>query len=258
MSPTAQTSRRRSLAYAVVAPPDRPGTLRALTVASDYQVGPFEGRQVIFGRNREAVHVCVGEDDRRVSRAHGRLTWRRGQWWLENTGRQPMRLPDGWLLFPGEDPFPLPAGYTPLFVAGSGSREHLLEIFVTGEDGARPVAKPSDATIPPEVYWLSEKERLVLVVLGQRYLQHHSRPQPLTRQQVAGQLAELQPEAGWNDKMVERVIAPVRERLSRAGVRGLTREEVGEPVGNALNDNLLRALMESTALVPPDLALLDH
>jgi hypothetical protein len=40
-------------------------------------------------------------------------------------------------------------------------------------------------------------------------------------------------------------------------VPGLTREEVGEPVGNALNDNLIRELVLSTTLVPPDLALLD-
>ncbi|MEE4598003.1 hypothetical protein V2J94_40110 [Streptomyces sp. DSM 41524] len=37
----------------------------------------------------------------------------------------------------------------------------------------------------------------------------------------------------------------------------LTREEVGEPVGNALNDHLIRALMMPTTLVPPDLALID-
>jgi hypothetical protein len=42
------------------------------------------------------------------------------------------------------------------------------------------------------------------------------------------------------------------------GVSGLTREESGEPVGSALNDNLLRELLLSTTLVPPDLALLGH
>ncbi len=49
----------------------------------------------------------------------------------------------------------------------------------------------------------------------------------------------------------------MRERLSRGGVAGLTREEVGEPVGNKLNDNLIRALVLSTTLVPPDLRQLD-
>ena len=52
--------------------------------------------------------------------------------------------------------------------------------------------------------------------------------------------------------------AEVRNRLSGNGVSGLTREEVGEPIGNTLNHNLIRELMESTTLVPPDLRILDH
>lgn len=49
----------------------------------------------------------------------------------------------------------------------------------------------------------------------------------------------------------------VRRRLARREVRGLTRDEVGEPVGNALNHNLLLELLLSTTLVPPDLRLVD-
>jgi hypothetical protein len=45
--------------------------------------------------------------------------------------------------------------------------------------------------------------------------------------------------------------------LSRAGVAGLTREEVTGPVGNALNHNLLTEMVRSTTLVPPDLRRLD-
>ncbi|MEK8168822.1 hypothetical protein NKH77_00410 [Streptomyces sp. M19] len=37
----------------------------------------------------------------------------------------------------------------------------------------------------------------------------------------------------------------------------LTREEVGDPVGNTLNDNLIHALLMSTTLVPQDLALIN-
>lgn len=44
--------------------------------------------------------------------------------------------------------------------------------------------------------------------------------------------------------------APLRETATNG-------EEVGEPVGNTLNDNLLTELVQSTTLVPPDLALLD-
>jgi hypothetical protein len=82
-------------------------------------------------------------------------------------------------------------------------------------------------------------------------------PQPLTWRQAYEHLNDLKPDAGWTAKKVEHKVTTVRDRLSRGGVPGLTREEVGEPVGNTLNQNLIRELMESTTLVPPDLALLD-
>jgi hypothetical protein len=62
--------------------------------------------------------------------------------------------------------------------------------------------------------------------------------------------------AGWTAKKIEHRVARVRDRLSRAGVRDLTREEVGEPVGNCLNDNLLKELVRSMTLVPEHLAVL--
>jgi hypothetical protein len=54
----------------------------------------------------------------------------------------------------------------------------------------------------------------------------------------------------------------VRERLSapdyKHRVYGLRRSEVfGEPLGNALNDNLIRALLQSTTLTPGDLEPFD-
>ncbi|MEU8660730.1 hypothetical protein, partial [Actinoplanes philippinensis] len=75
---------------------------------------------------------------------------------------------------------------------------------------------------------------------------------------VAEHLNEIRPDDNWNHKKVERVVTEVRNRLSGNGVSGLTRKEVGEPIGNTLNHNLIRELMESTTLVPPDLRILDH
>ncbi|MGH3761569.1 FHA domain-containing protein [Actinophytocola sp.] len=245
-----------SLAYGVVHP--APGAIYALSIAGGITMGPREGRTVVFGRNKPEVHVCIGEDDRRVSRQHGVLTHLRGQWWVRNTGRLPIRLPGSQWLFAKEDSLPLTEGYTPLFVPGTRGREHLLELFVAGDDGRRPATRHDAVTDPPKTWRLLPDERLALVLLGQRYLLHESDPQPLTRQQVAEQLIELQPEAGWTHRKVEHLLAAVRERLSRGGVAGLTREEVGEPVGNKLNDNLVRALVLSTTLVPPDLRLLDQ
>lgn len=244
-----------SLALGV--PSSDPGTLYALSLNGGIAIGAKEGRTILFGRNRPDVHVCVGEDDRKVSRQQGSLAFRDGNWWLVNTGKLPLRLPGSRLLFREEEPIPLGEGYTPMFLRGSGRREHLLELYVTGADGARPASRHRDATQPPRIWRLSDDERVALVVLGQRYLLHEEYPQPLTWREAAADLAELQPDADWTHKKVEHLVVAVRNRLSRGGVPGLTREEVGEPVGNTLNDNLIRELMLSTTLVPPHLALLD-
>lgn len=237
-------------------PTTAPGAVVALAVSGKTSANPVEGMTIRFGRNRPAVDVCVGETDLRVSRLHGLLTHHAGQWWVSNTGQLPIRLPRTRLLFKDEDPLPLPGGYTPLFVRGV--REHLLEIYVAGADGGRPVSLHDSATQQPKRWRLTDDERLLLVVLGQRYLLHEANPQPVARQEVANALTELRPGSEWNVKRVDRMIADVRARLSLAGVPGLRRDEVGEPVGNSLNDNLLKELVLSTTLVPPDLALLDE
>lgn len=245
-----------SLALGV--PSATPGTIFALAITGGVTMRPRQGRTILFGRNRPEVHVCVGEDDRQVSRQQGLLTHHGGHWRVSNTGRRPLRLPGSRMLSADDEPLPLPTGYTPLFVQGSSGREHLLELYVTGSDGRRPSVRHSDPTQAPRTWRLQKDERLALIVLGQRYLLHEAHPHPLTWRQAADQLAELQPEAGWTAKRVEHMIVSVRTRLSREGVTGLTREEVGEPVGNALNDNLLKELLQSTTLVPPDLAILDE
>jgi hypothetical protein len=245
-----------SLALGV--PRSVPGTIYALAITGGITVRPVEGRTILFGRNRPEVHVCVGENDQRVSRRHGVLTRHEERWEVTNTGKLPLRFPDSRLLFNGDEPMPLMPGYTPLFVRGSGGREHLLELYVAGPGEERSPSRHSDPTQPPRTYRLSFFERLVLVALAQRYLLHESHPQPLSWRQTADHLADLQPDAGWTPKRVEHMVVAVRARLSRSGVPGLTRDEVGEPVGNALNHNMIRELLESTTLVPPDLRLLDH
>jgi hypothetical protein len=234
-----------------------PAAVFALALAGGFMASPQDGRTVRFGRNRPEVDVCIGEDDLRVSRRHGALTRRSGQWWVSNTGQLPIRLPNNQWLFSREDPLPLADGYTPLFIRGSRGREHLLELYVAGLDGGPPAIRHGAVTHAPKRWRLTADERLALVVLGQRYLLHESHPQPVSRQQAAEVLAELQPDSGWSVKRVEHLVSDVRARLSADGVYGLRREEVGEPVGNALNDNLLRELVLSTTLVPPDLTLLD-
>ncbi|KPI11274.1 hypothetical protein OK074_9025, partial [Actinobacteria bacterium OK074] len=246
-----------SLARGASAPDSGSGTVFVLALTGGMRLGPGEGREVLFGRNRPEVHVCLGEDDPRVSRHQGTLTHHDERWWLHNTGRLPIRCPNARLLFRDEEPLPLEVGYTPLFASGSRGREHLLEVFVTGPEVVRPTPRHGDVTYDPKVWKLTPSERLALVVLGRRYLLHEPRPQPLTWRETASQLAELEPAAGWTERRVEHLITDVRQRLSRDGVPWLTREEHGEPIGNALNDHLIRALLASTTLVPMDLSLID-
>ncbi len=234
-----------------------PGAISALAVTGGITVAPEPGLTIRFGRNRPEVEVCVGEDDLLISRQHGLLDHRLGQWWVNNTGRSPIRLASSLLLHREGDPIPLAVGYTPLFLRGSRGREHLLELYVAGDEGGKPPSRPGDITQPPRRWRLTVEEHLALVVLGQRYLLHDPHPQPLSRQQAATELAELRPTAKWTTKRVEHLVAEVRARLSAGGVFGLRRDEVGEPVGLTLTVNLLRELVSSTTLVPTDLNLLD-
>ncbi|MGH3763024.1 FHA domain-containing protein [Actinophytocola sp.] len=225
-----------------------PGGLLALSASGGVRVRPGEGRSVYFGRNFAEVHVAIGVADRRVSRRQGVLTCRAGRWWVANTGNRPIRLPDSrWLSRDGEEP--LAPGYTPLFVSGSGPREHLLELFVVAPDGPAP-----HAVVRP--WRLSPDERLAAVVLGRRYLLHEANPRPLTWQEADARLAELQP-GRWRAGRLERVVTDLRTRLSRRGVPGLREDEVPDPYGGALTDNLLRELVRTRTVVPPDLAVLD-
>ncbi|WP_037062609.1 FHA domain-containing protein [Pseudonocardia acaciae] len=231
-----------------------PGTLFALARRGGIRVAPTARFDVVFGRNEPEVHVSVGENDPAVSRRHGLLHCDGSRWTIRNTGLVPIRFPGSQLLLSGQEQ-PLPASYTPLFIRTEPGREHLLEIRIASAPTRGPWARPDDATRQPPTWELSARERLVLVALGQRYLRHEAHPQPRSWHQVADELAELQPSAGWTPKTAEHIVRDVRTRLAGTVV-GLTRDEVGEPVGNALNHNLLLELLISTTLVPPDLRLL--
>lgn len=244
-----------SLAHGVG--PALPGTLVAQSLEGGITVGPRPGRIVLFGRQAENVHVCVGADDLRVSRRHGILSCGQLGWSVRNVGRQRIRLPSG-EIHTNAEPVPLAEGYTPLFVQGTGHREHLLELYVVGADGARPVPRHDHDTHHPTTWPLSDQERLALIVLAQRYLRHEPNPQPLTREDAARVLESLDPGGGWTHRIVEHRVSDVRKRLSRRGVPGLVREEVQAPIGNQLNANLIRELLTSGTLVPTDLTLLDE
>ncbi|WP_036567318.1 hypothetical protein [Nocardia sp. BMG51109] len=244
-----------SLARGVAAPVA--GTVSALSLVGGVTFRPKDGRKVIFGRNRPLVHVCIGENDVRISRHQGTLVCGDNRWWVHNLGAQPIRIAESCLLFREEEPVPLDDGYTPLFIRGSDRREHLLEVFVTASGLSEPGPRHRHLTSPVASHDLSDTERLVLVVLGQRYLRHESTPQPWTWDATAKLLAEIQPDAGWKRRRVEELVGAVRLRLHRLGVAGLVAEEVPQPIGNMLNHNLIQELMLSGTLVPRDLFLIE-
>jgi hypothetical protein len=241
-------------------PPAPPGTIFAVGPEGGFAAPPRR-YTLLFGRERENVHVPVGVSDPVVSRTHGvfACVGEGGEWWLRNTGRLPIELPGGALVLTDHQRRMQP-GYTPLVISSSPRRSHLLEVRVVGYDGPQPHTVTSASTADPTtVYELSPPERLVLTALAMRYLEGDDQhPQPLTWKRTA-QIARQSPHSTkcWTKPNVEHTVEAVRGRLrTRHGVAGLTRGEVGENVGTTLNGNLIRELIRTATLTPQDLALL--
>jgi hypothetical protein len=236
-----------------------PGTIVVLGAEGGYAVPPRR-YTLLFGRDREEVHVPVGADDPVVSRKQGVFTCT-GQddgWWLRNTGRLPIELSDGALILTGHDML-MESGYTRLIISSSRHRSHLVEVRVVDGEDQRARAKADVPTADPEVvHELAPQERLVLTALARRYLEgHDSYPLPLTWDQTA-EVANASPYSSkaWTKKTVANTVEKVRDRLQRQGVHGLTLEEVGEPVGTTLSHNLIRELIKTATLEAQDLELL--
>ncbi len=240
-------------------PSTQPGTLFVMGVNGGMSMAPDAAFPLVFGRNEPEVHVCVAPDDAHVSRKHGYITREHSRWVLNNTGRLPIRLPGtgaGARLVLGGDRVELSSGFTPLFIVAP-KREHLLEVRIAtptpgaGGDGLREAA-----TCDGDGWDLTATEKLVVICLAQRYLRNDPLPQPLTWAEVAAELAELRPAETWTRKRAARVVAGVRTRLSRT-VPGLMEDEIPQPVGNALNHNLITELLVTTTIVKSDLARLE-
>ena len=235
-----------------------------------FVVGPERGYAVppcrytlLFGRDREDVHVPVGVDDPAVSRA-GRgvhLSWPR-QRVVAAQQRElahrtaSRRLAAGRAL----------AGNQPRIHAAG---DQLLPAAVPPGRGPGPRrARPGtlgpfrgDPTAPPgrrAAIELSAPERLVLTALARRYLEgHDDNLLPLIWKETA-RVANSSPYATrvWNERTVADTVERVRKRLHDRGVYGLVEAEVGQPVGTTLNVNLIRELLKTATLGSQDLALL--
>jgi hypothetical protein len=243
-------------------PPPPKGTVFALSAHLGWAVPPrpFE---LLFGRDEDNVNIPLGVKDHRISRCHGRLICHGSEWTMRNEGRLPMLFPGDTMLLTGQERL-IDDAYTPVYIGNRRDEVHFLEVRIIG--GKRPdgEATPADETAVPVVHRLSPTERLVIASLAQRYLRGLPHPQPVAWKRVAEDMDRLpgQKDRQWSERMAARVVAGVRERLSAPGykhrVYGLRRSEVfGEPLGNALNDNLIRALLQSTTLTPGDIEPFD-
>ena len=233
------------------------GVLTVRSISGTFVAEPVDGQTVSFGRNPEEVDVCAGGEDEHVSRRLGLLVCRRGTWWLSNIGKSLIELPQEQWLRPRDEAIPLQAGDTTLFAIGTAGRRHVVELHISGTDDDAPPARHRADTRQGPKWDLSPQERLVLAALGQRHLTNAPDPQPLGRVQVAELLNDIEQTDAWDVKRVDRVVKNVRERLAARGVPRLRRKEIEEPIGNALNNNLLKELVRTMSLVPEDLDLLD-
>lgn len=219
-------------------------------------VAAEEGARLVFGRFPVPQHqgVYVGEDDLRVSKTAGMLEYRQRWWWLHNTGKSTIEISGGVRIHSADEPHPLYAGYTTLVITGTNDRKHVLELCVNDAEGPRRIPLPGAKTVTSRPWPLTDTQRLVLLVLGRRYLSRDPDPCPTPRQDVVDRLNELQPGRDWDVKEVDRVVLKVRTFLRAHGVRGLFEDEVDKPVGNKLSHNLLIELTVQTAtLTPADL-----
>lgn len=234
-----------------------PETLFALGTYGGMSVEPDADFVLLFGRNYEDVHVCVGGDDQQISRRQGSITYEGSRWILRNIGKCPIRIPRRQLVFSGHSQ-ELPSGYTPLFVIGA-RREHLLQVRVSG---TRSLSAPQPSvyggkTLRPCVE-LTDRQHLVVVCLAQRYLNDEPDPQPMPWADVKSELDQLQPEEEWTSKKASWIVKRLRETLAvEENVKGMRAKEVSPPIGNTLNHNLITHLMATARLVPEDLHLLE-
>jgi hypothetical protein len=229
------------------APAGPPGAIFVRAAAGGYAAPPGNFA-VRFGRGRSSVQVAIGVRDPYISRLQGVLSCDGREWWLRNEGRLPIHLPHEAMVLSGHC-LPLVSGYTPLLIHTPRKISYLLEVHVVGE-GEAAAGRAPEAAGAPEGYALSEQERLVLVMLAQRYLRREPYPHPVSWRQVAEDLNRVSQSRDWTPRTAADVVEAVRERLS-LGATGATETSV-------LNHQLIRSLLRNTALLPSDLQLLER
>lgn len=247
----------RLLAGAEAAERTATGTLVVRSTSREYRFDAAEERAILFGRNTPDVHVELGLGDPMVSRVHGEVVHRGDGWYLRNRGRSPIQVKDRMVLA-GQEWGPLPHGSTPMFIVGKGAWQHMLELNVGGRSNEPRAIAVDSVTAPPRVWRLTPTERLVLSVIGRRYLFGEPHPSPLPASAAATELTALDPDHRWAPREVGHVVAAVRTRLSRSGVPGLTQDASDEPGAGWHTHNLLIELLRTGTLTLADLESMEQ
>lgn len=86
-----------------------------------------------------------------------------------NVGTRAIEISGGVRIHRADEPYPLRFGYTALMITGAGGWKDVQELCINNVEG--PVRGPGpDGRIVARPPWeLTDEQRLVLVVLGQRY-----------------------------------------------------------------------------------------
>lgn len=221
---------------------------------ADRRWAPHEG-PVTFGRNSEVVDLCVGENDRGVSREHVLLTFREGLWWLRNTGQRQVEIDDVQTIGPYDEEAALPDGYSSLRVHGANTG-HTIEVLVVGPDEWEPTGPSRSTTIPVRGWPLHRRERLAVVAIAEFYLRGEPDAEPRTWRQAAEVLGEADADGNWTHRSVEHVVGGVRMRMAAKGEEGLVAGEE-KVAGDTLKRNLIKILRDSGTISRRDLGLID-
>lgn len=232
------------------------GSLFVLGADGGYGAAPGVANRLRLGRNSPDVHVTVGAGDCYVSREHATLQYKEHgsgtSWTLRNDGRLPIRMADTPALL-REHEAALPPGYTPLFIRGA--RLHVVELLVSSGGRVPGRGRPDTDTRSLELWPLTPREKLVLVVMFQGVLRRDDHPHPLSWNDTGHALNDVPGQHGWTGRKAENVVDGVRRSMVAAGATGITADTAPTDV---IKLNLQRLLLDSATLVPPDLRLLDN
>lgn len=174
------------------------------------------GQEITYGREAD---VDLGVHDAYVSRVQGRIKFREGRWWLQNTGRQlatRVRSEQGQVVeLPPNGLVHLPRGQVVITVKSLNASHSLRTTLLDAQPGTveatPPKEGPTTAMLPKIP--LNPEQRLLLTALCENRLRHDS------ASLIAN--SEIGAMFRWGPSKVQRKLDYICERLTDEGVEGV-------------------------------------